>query len=182
MNKQSKILVSFLLILVFNIPFIGYYSVYNFRRLQIKDKIETEIRCGIAEENLVELTFTREQSDKYLTWISKREFKYSEFVYRVVKVRYSGENIIYYCSLNPETLKIVNSLDKLVNIIMGHNADKQSSEILLCFMKNVFQDNLKSGIDFQLFSWGNSKSYYYSDFILVRYIDIVDPPPKFIIC
>ena len=96
MSKKFQILSTILLILIFNIPFIGYYSVYNFRKLQIKDQIESERKLGRSEQSFIKFELTREQTNRNLTWLSKREFKYAEIIYRIDKVKYIGDKIIYY--------------------------------------------------------------------------------------
>jgi len=182
MNRYSKIFSAIVLIMIFNLPFICYVSIYNIQKLKIRDKIESELKFCVTEDEIIELTFTREQSDKYLTWLSKREFKYADLIYQVVKVKYSGDKIIYYCRLNIETLKMVDDIDNLVGILMGRKADIQSSEVLLSFIKGICCDSLQDDYEIQLNDFCKLVIFGFINDISIRYIDVADPPPKFIIC
>ncbi|MDD3861018.1 MAG: hypothetical protein PHW83_12530, partial [Bacteroidales bacterium] len=157
------------------------YSVYHFRKLQIKDQIESERKLGRSEQSFIKFELTREQTNRNLTWLSKREFKYAEIIYRIDKVKYIGDKIIYYCHVNSESLEIHNNLDKLVNVAMGHNTDQQSTDNLLNFMKSLFSSKYDENICLHQ-SWLIHKNIFYNDKLFIRYVDIADPPPKFTNC
>jgi hypothetical protein len=181
MNKRFQILSSLILILIFNLPFIGYYVIYNLRGVQIKEQIESGLYSSKSEQNLTMFKLNREQTNKNLTWLSKREFKYSGIVYKVVKVKYVGDEIIYYCHTNQEAAKVFNNLDKLINSAMGHSADTQSAQDLLTFMKIIYDNNYNNTINLPQGILIEGVFFYKYD-LPIRYKDIADPPPKFINC
>lgn len=181
MSKRFQILSSLLLILVFNIPFIGYYSVFQVRKSQIKEQIESEIKSGKLEQNLIKFELKRGQTNKSLTWLSKREFKHSNIVYSIIKVQYLGDKIIYFCYINAEGTEIINNLVKVVNVAMGHKTDQQSTDNLLSFMKSLFSNKSDECICLHQ-NMLIQQNIFYNDKLLLRYVDIADPPPKFINC
>ncbi len=179
MKKQFAIL---FLILIINIPFIGFYSVFNLQKIEIENRLQTEINNGNHKSELVSLTFTREQTQKDLKWLSKREFEFTGMVYNVMQVQYSGDKIIYICHRNIEVASLIKNFETIVDAALGHNKDTQTaSENFSNFLQSLFAQNTEldycSNSNVQ-----NDILFYYNKSLIFHYYGSVDPPPKFNIC
>jgi len=175
LKKQVSIL---LLILILNIPFIGFFAYYQISKLQIKEIVELEIKNGALKSEIIELEFNRTQTDNNLTWLSNREFKYSDLVYQVIKVKYSGDKIIYFCRINSETNDLLKNIDNLVLKTMGTNHDTQKAadnfgNFLNSLFFNEVDNILVSFFKVSDFSFSFLNSEYKSNCI-----ECVGPPPK----
>jgi hypothetical protein len=176
-KKQLSILV---LILIINIPFIGFYSVFHLQKLKIENHIKVEIQNGINTTELVSLQFSREQIKSCLNWLSKREFKYNGMVYEVINVKYSGNEIIYSCYKNQEAAQLIRNFENIVNLKMQNDKDTQTAAVNLTnFFQSLFIEILKSDMPAILNS-NFVKNYHYYDDIILRYSKTLEHPPKFI--
>jgi hypothetical protein len=179
LKKQLTILV---LLVIINLPFLGFYACFNYRKHEIKTKIQTEINSGIIQSEIINLEFTREETLEKLTWLTNREFKYDEMVYQVLKVKYKGEKIIYSCRINYESANLLTDIDKLVDSALGRNsANQKASESLTNFFNNLYCYSSTEIIS-PILVPNLSFDWFTSERLILRYAETTDPPPKFNIC
>jgi len=177
LKKQIYILV---FILILNLPFIGFYTYYQIRKLQIEKNIITEIKNGNLKSKTLEFEFTRIQTQKNITWLSNREFKYSGLVYQVIKVKYSGDKIIYTCRLNQETADLLSNLDSLVIRTLGSNHDTQkAADNLGSFLKCLFSHKLDDALIFYFNVFEYKFNFVKSEYVSICN-DSSEPPPKYL--
>lgn len=179
MKKQISIL---FLILIINLPFIGFYSVYKLQKFKIEKRLLTEIECGTSKPELVTLVFTRDQTIKKLNWLSKREFNYSGMIYKIIKVQYSGENIAFLCHRNYEAVILLRNFENLVKSAMAQNGDTHSvSDNLTNFLQCLFMQKYNSELT-ACTGLILANNYYYNKDLIFHYYGSEDPPPKFCTC
>ena len=93
MKKSVAILLlSVLLIPVAALSVYTIYLGYNSGLFMSSSRFENFDRSEVIEK-----TFNRAETSNKLNWLNEREFIEFGTVFRVVKVKYSGSNIIYYC-------------------------------------------------------------------------------------
>lgn len=144
--------------------------------------MKTDIRSGVCKNEMVRFEFTRYEIKQKLTWLSKREFKYAEMVYRVVQVKYSGDKLIYLCFKNSESAVLLEDIDAMVDSAMGLNAEAQKAlDNLASFANNLFcpeKEDLINPVSFAEIRHENHTTQR----IIIRYSEAIVPPPKFCIC
>ena len=107
-------------------PYMSVYSYFALKKYEIESNYAEKVQAGTISSELVALEFSREQSKNDLNWISKREFNFESACYRVIKVQYVGELIVYFCWKNIENTNLHRNLVDLIAGVIGHdNANRQ---------------------------------------------------------
>lgn len=147
--------------------------------MQIESKIRTELlKPHSNTKTNVSFCFSRENIDKQLTWVSKREFLYHGQVYLVNKVKYDGENLIYNCTLSNETAKLLNNLDNVCESAAGQSSDTQkAADNLNNFFNSLFSSAQNLSLSKpEIFVLNGFSTHDFNE--INAYYNVIVPPPK----
>ena len=82
---------------LFIAPFYGTYLYLSLQQKVIQEAVQRKLEEGIPENELVKLTFYKEEIPKLLKWEHDKEFEYNGQMYDVVKVTDVGDSLQYLC-------------------------------------------------------------------------------------
>lgn len=99
--------------------------VLRLKQWQVREEIEQQILMGMDKGELVELTFSLEDSKK-LDWEHEREFEFEGQSYDIVESEVKGDSITYFVWWDKVETKIKHQLAELVSMAM--NDDEQNQE------------------------------------------------------
>ncbi len=78
-------------------PLLGNFVLLHGRKMAIKREVARHIVRGIAEDGLVTLKFTKEETRTLLRWEHPREFEFDGQMYDIVEVTDLGDIVHYRC-------------------------------------------------------------------------------------
>ncbi|MFA5669137.1 MAG: hypothetical protein WC967_07830 [Balneolaceae bacterium] len=107
--------VSILLMLSFILPFWGAFSLLQFQKYQIKADTKAAIKKGLAPEELILLTFAKEEAPSLLHWKHDWEFEYDGQMYDVVEKHVEDDSLSYLVFWDYEETKVKRKLNRLVS-------------------------------------------------------------------
>lgn len=125
MKQGSKRFIAITLLLCFIAPVGLTYMVLKLKQWQVREEIEQQILVGMDKGELVELTFSLEDSKK-LDWEHEREFEFEGQSYDIVESEVKGDSITYFVWWDKVETKIKHQLAELVSMAM--NDDEQNQE------------------------------------------------------
>ena len=101
MKKLISIVLLFLLVL----PFVATYTHLKVEKKQLRRSVKHKIIAGIEKEELVFLSFSKNDVEKMLEWEHSKEFKFRGEMYDVVTTEETNDSISFWCWWdNEETL------------------------------------------------------------------------------
>ena len=142
MRQRSKSLVALLLLLCFTAPIGLTYAVLKWKQWQVKENIEQQILIGMDKGELLELTFSIEDSKK-LDWEHEREFVFEKQSYDVVESKIEGDSITYFVWWDKVETKIKHQMAELVSLAMNHDQQNQENQNRI---ENFFKTLYPSGL------------------------------------
>ncbi len=139
-----KNLIGISLLICFIIPFAGTYSWLHYQKRSVRKKIKHEIIAGIEKEELVQLTFTLDETKNELKWKHSKEFEYKNQMYDIVEADTSGNTINYWCWWDHEETKLNKQLMALVDNFLNHHPKKNKQKTQFeNFYKTLFYTTKK---------------------------------------
>ncbi|MBT0608805.1 hypothetical protein [Aequorivita echinoideorum] len=135
--KKQLIAITFLFILI--APAVTIYGYLQFEKKSLKREIKRRIIAGIAEEELVLLKFSKEESKTQLRWEHSKEFEFEGQMYDVVSKKTVGDSIFYRCWWDHDETALNKKLKNLV--ADAWNLDKKNTDAqinLYSFLNSFF--------------------------------------------
>ena len=173
MNPLKKIVgISLLFIFLFNI--IAFYPIFFLVQYGLKETIKQKLKQSIPESELTVIS-VKEGDGKSIEWLDRKEFRYRDNLYDIVKKKVDKDGTIhFYCINDSKEKKLFAGLDKQLQNDMG-TTGKNSKDSAKGFIKDYFFTP-------SLFSFQQP----FSDFLFPKYDghylsvdeDIVSPPPE----
>lgn len=102
MNRK---IISILLLTCWYAPVIVVYIFLNYQKIQIKRNVEKQINSNIHKEQLTLIKINKNRSSQ-IKWINKKEFKYNEQMYDVVKTEYKNDTTYLWCWKDDEETSV----------------------------------------------------------------------------
>jgi hypothetical protein len=171
-----------LLLCVLILPFISIVSYTILKNIEIDNYFLLKINSGSINTELVEMKFSHEQVANEINWTSDREFIFTDYIYKIVKVKYSGNDIIYYCWRDLKKTELSKNLNNYYNKLNGSSpVNKTTTETVSKFFQLVFSlpEKLCMTINTE-FLKARFREYNFS---FPELIDIsIEHPPKIGIC
>lgn len=127
MKQGSKRFIATTLLLCFMAPVGLTYMVLKLKQLQVREEIKQQILMGMDKGELVELTFSLEDSKK-LDWEHEREFEFEGQSYDIVESEVKGDSITYFVWWDKVETKIKNQLAELVSMAMNDDQQNQDNQ------------------------------------------------------
>ncbi len=101
-------------------------------------------------------------------------------VYKVINVKYSGKEIIYFCYKNQEAAQLLKNFESIVNSNMQNDKDTQTAaNNLTNFFQSLFIEVLNSEMP-AIQNSKYDKNYHYNNDLISQYSETLEHPPKFI--
>ena len=119
--------------------------VFKIEQHRAKKEINTRLRRLLNEEDLTQIVVTSENKDQ-LHWEDKKEFKYKNKLYDIVKTKELNANsTIYFCISDDKETKLIDSYNELIK---SNDETSKSSNITLKktieLFLNLFIEDLMS--------------------------------------
>lgn len=134
-----KKFIGIFLLLCLIIPFTGTVSWLNYQKKKVRKQIKHNIIAGIDKDELVQLTFTIEETITKLNWKHSKEFEYNTQMYDIVEADTLGNTVIYLCWWDHQETKLNKELNKLLGIFLGNdNQNKETKTRFANFYKSLF--------------------------------------------
>ena len=169
--------IAILLFVIFSIDIAGYYLVFSFRQIIIKQNIKYSIKLNLPNE-LLTLIISTPSTAKEILWKERGEFRYRGNMFDIVrKVIKSGDSIFYYCINDKKETKLFSNLEEYVNKSQEAQKDASSRfQNYLNFHSILFFKPVKE------FICRFNENYLVYNYIQSSYLnfipDILSPPPE----
>lgn len=135
---------------------------------------------GIDKDELVMLTFTREEATTELKWKHSKEFGYRESMYDIVEADTSGNTITYWCWWDYQETKLNKQLYRLLADFLGSdNKNKDTRDQFMQFYKSLYCSE-KSLWTADVPDLGNQRKSGYQNSYTSIQLTPPTPPPNFI--
>ncbi len=133
-TRLSGILILLLLV----VPIIATYSYLYITKQKIRKEVKHNILNKLEKENLILLTFTKEETEN-LDWKHSSEFEFQGQMYDIVKQEIQCENILYWCWNDNKETKINNQINSLLTFVLGKDQrNKENQKRLNNYFNSLF--------------------------------------------
>jgi hypothetical protein len=131
-NPKLKTLIAILLLTVFAFNNMGYYIVFKILQMQVRSKIEQQIKEDMPDAKLHLIRISKKDKERpEWSWLeSDKEFSYKGMMYDVVKIKIDPDSVNYYCISDNEESGLSDRLDKLVQDNITHSKKTNQLEKL----------------------------------------------------
>lgn len=135
--KKHSILAAFLICLLFA-PFVVLQGWMQVRKASIRKEMKHRIMAGIPSDQLIQLSFSKEEAQK-LRWKDDKEFEFEGEMYDVVSSVSNDDSITYRCLVDNEETKLDKQLTELTASAFGmDNARRERQEHFTNFVQTLF--------------------------------------------
>jgi hypothetical protein len=124
-----KKFIGIFLLLCLIVPFTGTVSWLNYQKKKVRNQIKHEIITGIDKSELVQLTFTIEETTSQLKWKHSKEFEFNHQMYDIVEADTTENTIIYWCWWDHQETKLNKQLTKLLAQFLGNDTQNKETKI-----------------------------------------------------
>lgn len=140
MAQQFRKIKALFLLMCFIAPMGLTYAVLKMKQWQVREQVEQQILQGVDKGELVELTFTLEESAG-LKWEHDREFEYKGQSYDVVEKEVHEDSVTYYVWWDKIETRIKSQLADLVAKALNQDEDQQQNQDELSqLLKNLIKN------------------------------------------
>lgn len=178
LNLLKKVL-SIVLLLSLILPFVGTVSWLNYQKKIVRRQIKHEIIAGIERSELVNLTFTLEETQSQLNWKHSKEFEYNNNMYDIVEADTIGNVVTYWCWWDYEETKLNKELTVLLAQFLGNDTqNKETKTRFAQFYKSLYLIGVKpwEAIDKEITT---AKTVVYDINYTSIYFPPLTPPPNY---
>jgi hypothetical protein len=167
-----------LLIFCLFLPIFGTIGYLHLEKKKHRKEIRKQIFSGIKENELVVLSFSKEEILTRLNWKHDGEFEFAGHMYDIVKKDDHGGSITYHCILDHRESRINREIGRAVSRAMGQDpAAKHQTERLANFLKTLINNTTITAptptLNFSVMHHASSITQYHS-----RSLSPPAPPPK----
>jgi len=120
-------------------PVLISYGWLQHQKTRVHKEVKRQLLAGKADEELVLLRFSQEETKTQLRWEHSREFEYQGQMYDIVRTEQRGDTILYYCWWDREETALNNEITRLTANVLNNNPEQQSQqERLFSFLKTLY--------------------------------------------
>lgn len=135
--KRRILLISLLLVLVIP-PFITFWWLHHQKDL-VRKQVKHKIIQGIDRQELVLLSFTKQDIQEKLDWEHSKEFEYQGQMYDIVETIIAGDTIHYWCWWDHQETKLNKKLSLLTQRAFAKNPkQKEKKQHLSRYLQSLF--------------------------------------------
>ncbi|MFW6129265.1 MAG: hypothetical protein ACOC6P_03345 [Candidatus Aminicenantaceae bacterium] len=131
-HPYKNITIFLLLSLLVIDPMLVTFTWLQHKKTIVKKEVKRQIKEGIDKDEIVLLTFTKEETQTKLRWEHPREFEYNHRMYDIVKSMTEGDTVYYWCWYDHEETMLNRRLKELKDQASGksHKIRKYTALIL----------------------------------------------------
>jgi len=134
-----KKLIGILLLLCLIVPVAGTFTWLHLHKKAVRKEVKKELIAGIDKNELVILTFTKNEADAELKWEHSKEFEYQDQMYDVIETKVTENSITYWCWWDHKETKLNKQLTSLLTQILGtDHQKKENQQKLLHFYQSLY--------------------------------------------
>lgn len=142
--RQSLII---LFIASLTVPFISVFSWLQIEKSALKREIKHQIMDLTSDEELISLTFHKNDTLKLLDWEHSGEFEYQGEMYDVVRREYQDDKVTYHLWWDHEETELNRQLTDLTASLFDQSpAKEKSSKQLSFFLDQLFVDQVNTAL------------------------------------
>ena len=109
------------------------------RKSEIREVMKARIMAGVGQNEMVQLTFSLQDTKTQLEWEHSREFEYRGEMYDVVKSEQRADSVTYWCIHDKAETQINRQLETLTAAATGSDPQHQASlSNFFSFLKSLF--------------------------------------------
>jgi hypothetical protein len=129
--------ISLLLLLV--APPLITFAWLHYQKDRVRHDIKHRIMAGMDRDELVLLSFGREEAESELRWEHSKEFEYDGEMYDVVERSATPDSLHYWCWWDHKETELNRKLAGLVHQALGDDPQqKENHKQLLSYFKTVY--------------------------------------------
>ncbi len=157
-------------------PVAATFVYLQYQKKQIKREVKWNMIAGIDRDELVLLTFSKEETETELRWKHSREFEYKGEMYDIVEKTVGRDSVSYWCWWDHEETALNRQLDGLLARVMGQNPERQKNQAQLSqFFKNLyFQEVQEESVEME--SLDKTTFFYANRFQSIGLSPPIPPP------
>lgn len=169
--------ISILFLLSLVLPLVGTYAFLELQKHQVKREVKWKMIEGVDKEDLVLLTFDKDDIETILDWKHSKEFSYQEEMYDIVQSEDKGDSISYFCWWDNKETELNKQLANVLQDFIGNKPiNKKNKEHLISFYSKLYcpvQEPIK------VFLHENKDRVCTAELALpIRYYSPDSPPPQ----
>lgn len=113
--------------------------VLHWQKKAVRREVKKRINDGLKDDELVKLTFLKDDVNKLLKWAKKDEFDFNGLMYDIVRSWESKDSIIYMCWKDDDESKIKQRLNQLSELEWSkkNTTNKKQNERKADFYKTL---------------------------------------------
>jgi hypothetical protein len=142
-----KRLPGFILFICLITPFIGTYTLFQYKKYLVKKEVKCQLIKRIDRQQLVLVKVATKEIDTKLHWKHSREFELEGHMYDVVEREMRSDTAFLYCWPDHAESQINKQLTILMSQALGqHPQSRDHQKRLVDFFKTLFcsSDNCQS--------------------------------------
>ena len=138
-----RIISPYLLLSALLIPVSSMVGWLAYHKYEVREELEYGLLTSSSEIDIVTLTFSRKDAEKYLDWEHEREFEYQGEMYDVIEQTTTIDSISYRCVWDHAETKVKKQLDALVDGALKKDKSHQGTQLSIqqLFMSLFFEAN-----------------------------------------
>jgi hypothetical protein len=124
-----KRVISIAFVALFLLNSFGYYIIFSYDHLILKDKMRQLIHSGYFNGDAVVLTIINPATNPDFKWVDKGEFRYKGKLYDVISQQRSGTSLIFRCINDSKEEDLIVRTNHLHELFSGMNSAKQKNSV-----------------------------------------------------
>lgn len=156
----------------------GVFSYLSIEKKQVQKNVKRKIMNGIDKDELIYMTFSREELSTKLNWKHSKEFELNGEMYDIVERKETQDSAFYWVWWDKEETELNRRVKRLAAEIFGQNPDHQEkNQVVQQFYKSLFFEN-QWGLDDKQFENSSKNKFYYLKKRTQMHKEVLSPPPK----
>lgn len=178
---MTKALASTLLLASLLLPALGGYAWLRYQKSEVRQEVEERKERGFAEEELVQLQFSKVETQTLLRWEHAAEFEYQGQMYDIIRSEAKGDSVYYWCFWDEEETRLNQEIAELEKDLFDTDPQRQEKqERLQQFYKSLYLVALPQ-IDMPQPTAITTKSNFYLTKLVATFFEPPTPPPRLFI-
>lgn len=171
-----KHFIAILLLFIFTFNLGGDFLVFKFQQYQLRNEIVNNIKKGISDNELTAITITP-SNEHELAWENEEEFHYKKMMYDVVHIeKLSANTTTYYCLTDAQELQLIADF---MNDQHKKNKNKKRRNGPVKAFKFLSKTSLlPQKKDSPLLKKRRKDTFFYTETLSQRWLEVSSPPPK----
>lgn len=139
--------ISIFFVLALLLPFATIFGWLSIERQVLRKNVKHELMKTVPEDELIALTFPREDTTSALHWEHAGEFEYRGEMYDIARRNYSDDEVTYRVWWDHEETELNRQLTQLSLIHFSDSPIKEKSDQQLSFfMQQLFAEQFESSL------------------------------------